>query len=128
VRDNDSKYGSQFSHAAAGVNIKVLKTPVGAPNANAVCERFLGSVRRECLDHLLFFGLCAIRRVLNEYVDYLNHHRPHQGIGQRIPDPHSPPSAPTDSNRIIRIPFLEGSIIATNASPENPHHHANMNK
>ncbi len=108
VRDNDSKYGSQFAHAAAGTKIKVLKTPVRAPNANAVCERFLGSVRRECLDHLLFFGLRAVRRVLNEYVDYFNHHRPHQGIGQRIPDPLSPPSAPTDSNRIIRIPFLGG--------------------
>ncbi|MEP7284840.1 MAG: hypothetical protein ABI947_03620 [Chloroflexota bacterium] len=52
IRDNDGKYGAEFARAAAGAKIKVLKTPVAAPNANAVCERFQKSVRRERLDHL----------------------------------------------------------------------------
>ena len=52
---------------------------------NAICERFLGSVRRECLDHLLILGERHLERVLREYVCYVNEERPHQGITQRIP-------------------------------------------
>jgi len=53
--------------------------------ANALCERFLGSVRRECLDHLFIFHERHLSRVLKEYVAYVNHDWPHQGIGQAIP-------------------------------------------
>jgi putative transposase len=87
IRDNDSRYGCQLAHVAAGANIKVLKTPVAAPNAKAVVERFLGSVRRERLDHLLVLNLTHLRRVLKEYVDYFNHVPPHQGLQQAIPRP-----------------------------------------
>jgi putative transposase len=54
IRDNDDKYGAHFKRVAAG--IKILRTPVQAPRASAICERFLGSVRRECLDHMLLFS------------------------------------------------------------------------
>ncbi len=53
IRDNDGKYGPRFDHVATASGIRVLRTPVRAPRANATCERFLGSVRRECLDHVL---------------------------------------------------------------------------
>jgi putative transposase len=53
IRDNDSKFGSNFLRVATTSGIKLLKTPVHAPRANAICERFLRSVRQECLDHLL---------------------------------------------------------------------------
>ncbi len=56
LRDNDSKYGRAFARAAAATGITAVRTPVRAPQANATCERFLGSVRRECLDHLLILG------------------------------------------------------------------------
>ena len=52
IRDNDSKFGHQFARVAADAGIKILKTPIAAPNANAVCERFLESIRHECLNHL----------------------------------------------------------------------------
>ena len=84
IRDNDDKFGAHFQRAAAG--IEVLRTPVRAPKANAICERFIGSVRRECLDHIFILSERHLRRLLHEYVDYFNHVRPHQGIG-RIPDP-----------------------------------------
>jgi putative transposase len=74
IRDNDDKFGVQFKHAVAG--IKLLKTPVHAPKANAVCERFLGSVRRECLDHLLILSEGHLRRIVMEYVAYFNQARP----------------------------------------------------
>ncbi|MGN6757185.1 MAG: integrase core domain-containing protein, partial [Thermomicrobiales bacterium] len=67
----------------------ILRTPHRAPQANAVCERFLGSVRRECLDHVLVFGECHLRRVLREYVAYFNRARPHQSLGQATPEPTS---------------------------------------
>ncbi len=108
VRDNDSKYGAAFARVAAGSRITVVRTPLRAPRANATCERFLGSVRRECLDHVLVLGEAHLRRVLREYAVYFNTARPHQGIGQAIPSasglaPPSPPAAP-----IVSLPVLGG--------------------
>ena len=87
IRDNDRKFGSCFRRIADGTGIEVLRTPIAAPRANAFCERFLGSVRRECLDHILIFSEHHLRRTIAEYVDYFNRSRPHQGIQQRIPEP-----------------------------------------
>jgi putative transposase len=85
IRDNDSKFGLCFARVAKTSTIKIIKTPVHAPRANAICERFLRSVRQECLDHLLIFQEKQLQRVLNDYVVYFNRARPHQGIGQQIP-------------------------------------------
>jgi len=63
----------------------VLRTTYRAPRQNAICERFLGSVRRECLDHVLILGEAHLQRVLKEDVAYFNQARPQQGIGQAIP-------------------------------------------
>ncbi len=84
IRDNDGKYGSDVDRVALGAGIKVVRTPYHAPRANAICERLLGSVRRECLDHILIVSEAHLRRVLSEYVVYFNRSRPHQGIEQRI--------------------------------------------
>jgi len=86
IRDNDRKYGAQFARVAAGSRIEVLRTPVRTPRANGLCERFIGSVRRECLDHLLILHERHLGQVLREYVAYFNTDRPHQGIGQAIPE------------------------------------------
>ncbi len=67
-------------------NVGQLHTAYRAPMQNAMCERFLGSVRRECLDHLLVLGEAHLRRILREYVAYFNTARPHQGLRQRVPD------------------------------------------
>lgn len=64
IRDNDSKFGNRFANVAAGAQITVLKTPIRAPNANAVCKRFLCSARRECLDHQLLVGKQSISLAL----------------------------------------------------------------
>jgi len=87
IRDNDGKYGASFASVAAASGITILRTPHRAPRANATCERFLGSVRRECLDHLLVLGERHLARVLREYVAYFNRARPHQGLGQALPEP-----------------------------------------
>ena len=66
IHDRDRKYGPRFAGVAAASGITVLRTPYRAPRANAICERFLGSVRRECLDHLLLLGEHHLRRALGE--------------------------------------------------------------
>lgn len=85
IRDNDSKYGARSARVAKASLIEVLRTPYRAPRANAFCERFLGSVRRECLDHLLILSERHLYTLVKEYVEYYNSMRPHQGIGQGIP-------------------------------------------
>lgn len=106
LRDNDKKYGAQFTHAAA--QIEILKTPVQAPKANAICERFIGSVRRECLDHILILNERHLQRQIREYVAYFNHARPHQGIGG-IPASDLATSVPADQQQsIVVIPILRG--------------------
>ena len=109
IRDNDGKFGPSFARVAATSAIKILKTPYQAPRANATCERFLGSVRRECLDHLLILNEKHLHRVLIAYVAYFNQARPHQGIGQQIPEPPLPP-APLELERskVLSIPILGG--------------------
>jgi putative transposase len=87
-------------------DIKVLRTPYRTPSANAVCERFLGSVRRACLDHFLIFQEKQLYRLLKAYIVYFNQARTHQGLGQRIPDP--PVPAPLPLNQVIATPVLGG--------------------
>jgi putative transposase len=71
---------------------------------NAFCERFLGSLRRECLDHVLVLGERHLHRVLTEYVRYHNVARPHQGLGQRVPVP----KARSPDGPVVAFPLLGG--------------------
>jgi transposase InsO family protein len=77
ICDNDKRYGSPFERVVQASGIEVIHTPYEAPRANAICERFIGSLRRECLDHLLVLGERQLIRVLKEYVSYFNRARPH---------------------------------------------------
>ncbi len=106
IRDNDTKYGSAFAHLARASGIEEVRTAYRAPRMNAICERFLGSVRRECLDHLLVLSEAHLRRVLAEYVAYFNSARPHQGLGQGIPTP--PLEATPGAGAVYAAPILGG--------------------
>lgn len=109
IRDNDSKYGALFDRVAAGAGIKVLRTPFRAPRANPIVERFIGSVRRECLDHLLLVSEPHLARVVKAYVHDFNEARPHQGIGQRIPAASTTSDTPPPTaGKVISIPVLGG--------------------
>ncbi len=102
LRDRDDKFGAVFDRVAAGAGIRVLRTAIQAPLMNSVCERFLGSLRRECLDHVVILGEAHLQHVLAEYaLSYFNAARPHQGIGQQIPI----------SGERVRAPFA-GSVTA----------------
>jgi putative transposase len=109
ICDNDGKFGLGFERIAKTSRIEILKTPYHVPQANAICERFLGSVRRECLDHLLILHEKQLQRVLNAYVCYFNRARPHQGIKQQIPEQKAG-SAPADDTcgKVLAFPILGG--------------------
>jgi transposase InsO family protein len=85
IRDRDKKFVEAFDTVFRAEGLKVIRTPVRAPNANAYAERWVRTVREECLDHLLILSQAHLRRVLKRYVEYYNEARPHQGIAQRIP-------------------------------------------
>jgi len=87
IRDRDRKYGFAFARVATATGIQEVRTNYRSPTENGVCERYLGSVRRECLDHVLVLGEAHLKRVLNEYIAYFNGERPHQGLEQRVPNP-----------------------------------------
>jgi len=107
IRDNDGTFGPAFAGVAEASGITVLRMAYRAPRQNATCERFLGSVRRACLDHVLVLGEGHRRRVLREYAGYGNTAWPHQGIGQAVtgvPKPASParPAAPSVALPVVR--------------------------
>jgi putative transposase len=109
IRDNDNNFGSCFARVATSSGIEILTTPVHAPRANAVCERFMRSVRQECLDHLLILHERQLQRVLNGYVAYFNQARPHQGIAQQIPEPsRSALSSHQAGDKVIALPVVGG--------------------
>ncbi len=109
IRDNDSKYGPAFARVAEASGITVLRTAYRAPRQNATCERFLGSVRRACLDHVLVLGEAHLRRVLREYTAYFNTARPHQGLLHRLPDGAAGPVLrPETGGKVYAVPVLGG--------------------
>ncbi len=88
IRDNDCKYTDSFDSVFIDEGLRVIPTPYRAPNANAFAERWVRTVREECLDQILIINAGHLSRVLQEYVnEYYNIARPHQGLAQRIPVP-----------------------------------------
>jgi transposase InsO family protein len=108
IRDRDSKYARHFSTVAVSSGIKELKTPYRTPQANGICERFMGSLRRECLDHILIHEGRHLERVVKEYTAYFNQARPHQGIAQCIPNHYELSKSKPTSGRIISKEILGG--------------------
>ena len=109
IRDRDSKFTAAFDDVFAGNGTRVIKTPVRSPRANSFAERFVGTLRRECLDHVLILGEGHLRKVLAEYARHYNGHRPHQGL-QQEPPLRQPGHAIDITARIERRQVLSGLI------------------
>ncbi len=109
VRDRDSKFTEVFDEVFAGNGARIIKTPVRSPRANSFAERYVGTLRRECLDHVLIYGERHLQRTLAEYARHYNEHRPHQSREQR-PPLHEPGQAVDVTARIKHRQVVHGLI------------------
>ena len=87
LHDHDAGYGRDFRQRARRIGIDAIATPIASPRANAVIERFIGTLRRECLDHLIILDEQHLRSVLAEFVGYYNLERPHRTLRLETPVP-----------------------------------------
>jgi len=114
IRDRGSNFTCAFDAVFQATGARILRTAVQAPRMNAICERLVGTLRRELLDRMLILGERHLRAVLAEYQAHYNTARPHQGIAQRVPDdePDAPRATVTgiDTQQIRRKPVLGGLI------------------
>ena len=114
IHDRDSKFSRAFDAVFHGEGVRVIRTPFQAPNANAHVERWVGSVRRECLDRLLIFSRRQLERVLRVYVRHYNEQRPHRALDLQAPDPRTTPPTrgqPAGSAMTPRRKDLLGALI-----------------
>jgi putative transposase len=112
IRDRDAKFSGAFDDIFRSEGVEIVKTPIQAPKANAYAERFVGTVRRECLDWILIINRRQLERLLRVYVDHYNRHRPHRSLGLAPPHPRSAirPGAPPDPVQVQRGDRLGGLI------------------
>jgi putative transposase len=110
VRDRDSKFTCSFDEVFRTEDIRVIRTPVRAPRAKAHAERWVGSLRRECLDRILIVGGRQLERVVRAYISHHNQHRPHRSLEQRPPLAKPPPAKQPPPSQIGRRDRLGGLI------------------
>jgi putative transposase len=108
IHDRDSRYGAAFDQRLRRLGIRPIRTPFRSPRANAIAERWVRSLRTECLDYVFVFNERHLQTVLAEYVAYFNVWRPHRSIGQRAPCVVPQPAAQEQGSKIIAKPVLGG--------------------
>jgi len=110
IRDRDTKFTRTFDTVFASEGIRILLTPPQGPRANAVAERWVGSLHRELLDRMLILNRRQLQHAVTEYVDHYNAHRPHRSLGQAAPRKALPQPAGQDNVRVLRRDRLGGLI------------------
>ena len=109
VRDRDAKFTAAFDAVFASEGARVLECPVRSPRANASAERWVGTVRRECTDHMLIFGRRHLEAVLRRYVAHYNTERPHRSLGFAPPCPKG--AAAVEGPTVVRRNDVLGGLV-----------------
>jgi putative transposase len=110
IRDRDAKFTAAFDTVFAAVDVSILRTPVRAPRANAIAERFIGSIRRELLDRILIINRRHAASVLEAYTHYYNTHRPHRALTRAAPLRPLPLRTTSEANTVRRRDRLRGLL------------------
>ena len=110
VRDRDAKFTGPFDAVLRAEGVRVIRTPIRAPRANAFAERFVRTVRHECLDHVLIYGRRHLERVLQAYGAHYNEERPHRGLNLAVPAGNRIPQVPGATRTVERRDVLGGLI------------------
>ena len=108
IRDQDTKFTASFDEVLASIGVERIRAPVRSPKANAYAERFVRTIRQECLDHLLVVSRRHLESVLADYVRHYNQARPHRGLQLAQPVPR--PFTPITDGKVIRRDILGGVI------------------
>ena len=110
IRDRDAKFTAAFDAVFTTIGLRIIKTPIRAPRANAIAERWVASARRGCLDRMLITGERHLRLVIDEYIDHYNTHRPHRTLHQSPPAGRGHAPALGTNARALRRDRLGGLI------------------
>jgi putative transposase len=109
--DRDAKLSVPFDEVLRTEGVRVIRTPIRAPRANAFAERFVRTVRQECLDHVLIYGRRHLERVLRVYVSHYTEQRPHRGLDLATPaGMHAPPTGSPRGKQVARKDVLGGLV------------------
>jgi putative transposase len=111
VRDRDAKFTGPFDAVLRAEGVRVIRTPVRSPRANAVAERFVRTVRRECLDHVLVYDRRHLELVLGAYVAHYVDERPHRGLGLAVPAGIRPAEVPGATPTLVERRDVLGGLI-----------------
>jgi transposase InsO family protein len=106
LRDRDGIYGADFARRVKGLGLEQKLIAPQSPWQNPVVERLIGSIRRECLDHVIVFNQPHLRRVLTDYLSYYHRHRTHRFLAQDCPEPRA--VEPPDQGNIVELPLVGG--------------------
>jgi hypothetical protein len=111
IRDRDQKFTRSFDAVFQSEGLRVIRTPIRAPQANAFAERFVRTARSECLDWLLILNARHLERVLAEFIEHYNGHRPHRALALTAPQPTRPPLLPAPASGWPLSSAASGSVV-----------------
>ena len=106
IRDNDKIYGMKFRNRVDGLELRQIRTAFRSPWQNGFAERWIGSLRRDCLDHVIALNESQLRRVIRSYVDYYHGDRTHLGLEKDAPKPR--PTERRDGGEVVAFPRVGG--------------------
>ena len=103
IHDRDRIYSRQLDESIRALGVRVLRSPIASPKANSICERVIGTIRRECLDWMIPLSEAHLRAILAEWVTHYNTGRPHSALGPGVPDPPQPATVLPKSKSRYRL-------------------------
>jgi len=120
IHDRDSIFARQLDDSIRAMGLAVLRSPFSSPKANAICERVIGTIRRECLDWMIPLSEAHLRSILREWIAHYNGERPHSALGPGVPGP--PAGSARTSKVEPRCRWTPGALVRATSVLHGLHH------